>query len=77
MKKLILFIAVITLLTACYQPTKKYFVYATSDYSSSSPIECDSFTMVSQTHIIIYVDGIKSDIYDSNIKIQSNQYYKK
>ncbi|NCD06959.1 MAG: hypothetical protein EOL97_12640 [Spirochaetia bacterium] len=77
MKKLILFIAVITVLTACNQPTKKYLVYAKSDHTTSSLIECDSFTMVSQSHIIIYVDSVKSDIYASNIKIQSNQYYKK
>ena len=61
------------------EPTyTKRFVVSTSvdDNWTTSLIECDSVNMISQNHITVFVDGLKSDIYAGQIKVHSNPSYK-
>jgi len=56
------------------QYTRNYVIGKTDDnnWSTSAMIECDSFTMVSSTKCIFYVDGRKSVLIGGIIKCYSN-----
>ena len=56
-------------------PTKKYIVKAENAEKLSARIECDSVTMITQTEIIIWIDGREMKMIAPSFKIYDNPYF--
>jgi hypothetical protein len=76
MKKVLLPLLFLTLFGCYSRDSKKLFVRVTNNGGwDASIIECDSASMQSITHVTLWIDGHKTEIYGKEISILSSSLY--
>lgn len=76
MKKLLLPLLFLTLFGCHNRYSKKLFVRVTNNGGwDANIIECDSASMQSITHVTLWIDGHKTEIYGKEISILSSSLY--